>query len=312
VLRNATREPNPPLPAEQADPQRFGEIVLSHPPELLSRLTELVGIADALRICRHDNAEPPTIVRLFASQSAAALAGEGVTVTPHERPGMFVVEGAKQSILAAWAKAGVAQVQDPTAAVVVDACDVSNGQTVLDRCAGLGTKTLQLRERTGDTGHVYAVDASALRCEGLRQLLAVRKIGNVHVFHGSMLSKLGKQLPPMFDRVLVDAPCSNSGVLARRPEARYSQDERILASLETLQRSILKDTAPRVAAGGLMVYSTCSIWPEENEAMVASFLREHPAFELLKERSTLTSMGDEPSKYHDGGYFAVLSKRDGI
>ena len=309
VLRNATREPDPPLPAEQDDPQGFGEIVLSHPPQLLARLTELLGIADALRVCRHDNAEPPTIVRLFAGQSPEALHAQGVTFTPHEQPGMFVVEGAKHAVLAAWAKAGVAQVQDPTAAIVADACDVSPGQIVLDRCAGLGTKTLQLRERLGDTGELFAVDASAARCEGLQQLIAARGLHNVHVSHGSMLSKLGDQLPRTFDRVLVDAPCSNSGVLARRPEARYAQDENTLASLAKLQRSILKDTAPHVASDGLLVYSTCSIWPEENERMVAVFLREHPSFELVNERATLPSLSDDAARYRDGGYFAVMRKR---
>jgi 16S rRNA (cytosine967-C5)-methyltransferase len=311
VLRNATREPNPPLPTAEQDPAHYAEVVLSHPPELFARLVDVVGVVDALRICAHDNNEPPTIVRLFPGVDVCSLDADGVTIAPHEQAGMFVVTGAKQATLADWANRGTAQVQDPTAArVVPEACDVSAGQTLLDRCAGLGTKTLQLRELVGDAGRVFAVDASAHRIAGLRRICQRRNLKNVHPVHGSMLKQLPGKVPDTFDCILVDAPCSNSGVLARRPEARYAQDGASLQSLAKLQQDILDDTAQHVARGGRFVYSTCSIWPEENEGRVAEFLKRHPAFSLVNERVTLPSMDDEttPSRYHDGGYYAVLSK----
>jgi 16S rRNA (cytosine967-C5)-methyltransferase len=311
VLRSATREPDPPLPTAEQDPAHYAEVVLSHPPELFARLVDVVGVVDALRICTHDNSEPPTIVRLFPAVDVGSLDTEGVTITPHEQPEMFVVTGAKQATLADWAARGIAQVQDPTAArVVPEACAVSPGQTVLDRCAGLGTKTLQLRERAGDAGQVFAVDASSHRIAGLRRICQQRILTNVHPIHGSMLKKLAGKLPETFDRVLVDAPCSNSGVLARRPEARYAQDDASLQSLAKVQREILDDTATHVAPGGQLIYSTCSIWPEENEGRVAEFLKQHPAFNLVVERLTLPSMDDEngAARYHDGGYYAVLSR----
>ena len=114
-----------------------------------------------------------------------------------------------------------------------------------------------------------------------------------------------------FDRVLLDVPCSNSGVLARRPEARYAQDDHMLQSVEALQRRILLDTAPAVRPGGLLIYSTCSIWPEENGRQVERFLAGGPPFTLLSEQSTLPSVGDNSSEYHDGGYFAVLQRTAG-
>jgi 16S rRNA (cytosine967-C5)-methyltransferase len=311
VLRNATREPNPPLPTAEQDPARYAEVVLSHPPELFARLVYVLGVVDALRICTHNNDEPPTIVRLFPGVDIRSLDAENVMITPHEQPGMFVVTGAKQATLADWANQGIAQVQDPTAArVVPEACEVSPGQTALDRCAGLGTKTLQVRERVGDVGQVFAVDASAHRIAGLRRICQDRNLTNVHPIHGSVLNQLAGKLPETFDRVLVDAPCSNSGVLARRPEARYAQDDATLQSLAKLQRDILDDTASHVAPGGRLIYSTCSIWPEENEGCVAEFLKRHPAFTLVGERLTLPSMDDEGAEpgYHDGGYYAVLSR----
>jgi 16S rRNA (cytosine967-C5)-methyltransferase len=112
-----------------------------------------------------------------------------------------------------------------------------------------------------------------------------------------------------FDRVLIDTPCSNSGVLARRPEARYRQDAQTLRSLEKLQRNILLDTVNSVAPRGLLIYSTCSVWPEENEQIAQWFLAEHPQFTLLRERSTLPSFDSDPARYHDGGYFAVFARK---
>ncbi|HLL89944.1 MAG TPA: transcription antitermination factor NusB, partial [Tepidisphaeraceae bacterium] len=160
VLRNATREPPP---AEPTDPRRYADRVLSHPPELFDRYVQLVGgdVEQAKRLCAHANAEPPTIVRLFAGVDPKQLeTAQDVAVNPHEQPGLFVARGAKQPVLAEWAVRALAQVQDPTAAAVADRCDVRPGMTVLDRCAGLGTKTLQLAERAGDGGVVYAVDPS--------------------------------------------------------------------------------------------------------------------------------------------------------
>jgi 16S rRNA (cytosine967-C5)-methyltransferase len=310
VLRQATRDPHPPLPSADADPREHARVVLSHPPELFDRYVHLVGVERALEMCRHDNAEPPTIVRLFAAVAPGALETAGVTLTPHEQPGMVVVEPAKVAVLAEWARRGLAQPQDPTSASVVPECDLHPGQMALDRCAGLGTKTLQMREAVGEAGTVVAMDPAEQRCGGLESLLAQRGIGNVRVFVAGRMRELPADAPRAFDRVLVDAPCSNSGVLARRPEARYQQVAAALASVGRLQREILDDTAGAVAPGGLLVYSTCSVWPEENERVVAAFLAGHPGFAMLRERATLPHSDGDPAHYRDGGYVAVL-RREG-
>jgi len=309
VLRRATREGPPATPDRGRNPQGYAEMVLSHPPELFRRLVGLLGVADALRFCEHDHAEPPTIVRLFRGGSAGQLAKAGVVVRPHEQAGMFVVEGAKRSTLAEWAEGGIAQVQDPTAAMVAEQCDVHSGQRVLDRCAGLGTKTLQLHQRLEGSGVVVAVDASEERCGRLRELIRLRGLTGIAVHHASMLGQIKDALPESFDRVLVDAPCSNSGVLARRPEAIYSQTDKQLKSLERLQSEILHDTARWVAPGGLLVYGTCSIWPEENGDRVAEFLSVRADYEKVRDQTTWPSLEDEPTRYRDGGYFAVLRRR---
>jgi 16S rRNA (cytosine967-C5)-methyltransferase len=307
ILRKATRDPEPPLPPRDS-PIEYARIVLSHPHELFTALERLLGQDDALKFCEHDQSEPPTIVRLSRGADPCTLAAEGILITPHEQSGMYVITGAKRASLAQWAAQGIAQVQDPTAAAVVPHLRAEPGQTVLDRCAGLGTKTLQLREAVGETGVVVAMDAAKPRCQGLQHLLDQRKITNVTVHCAPWLKDL-PDLPARFDRILADVPCSNSGVLARRPEARFAQNPKALASLAKLQDQILEDSAPHFAPGGLLVYSTCSVWPQENQERIKQFLARHSEFQLDHEQHILPSFDDDPAHYHDGGYLAVLRRK---
>ena len=291
---------NPSLPAH---------IRLSHPRELFEQLVKLLGNADAIRFCEHDNFEPPTIIRLMPGFSAVDLETPGVTITPHERAGMFVIAPAKKALLEEWSRRRIAQVQDPTAASVIDHCPIEPGQSVLDRCAGLGTKTLQLREKLGDTGRIMAVDPSVDRCRMLRAILAERKILNITVHEISQLSDDPAISADLYDVALVDVPCSNSGVMARRPEARYNQTAAALQSLDKLQISILDDTASHIRVGGYLIYSTCSIWPEENQRQVAQFVDRHSDFFLLEDRVTLPTLSPDIANYHDGGYWALLRRK---
>ena len=307
ILRKASATAIPELPPSALkNPAQYAHRELSHPKELFDRLTKLLGSDDAIRFCEHDNREPPTIVRLSAGITPSELECPGVSITPHEHQGMFIVAPAKKSVLADWSLRRLAQVQDPTAARVVDNAGIKAGQYVLDRCAGLGTKTMQLLERVGPTGTIVAIDPSPDRCRTLRALLAERNIANVHVHERAMLADIPELRATLFDVALLDVPCSNSGVLARRPEARYSQTHALLQSLDALQSAILDDTAPHIRPGGIILYSTCSIWPEENQQQIERFLNRHPHFNLQAEQSTLPELSLDIAKYHDGGYWAVL------
>jgi len=304
VLRKATRQPDPPADSVEA------EIRLSHPYALLERAEKLFDHPDAIEaFCRHNNAEPPTILRLLPGVDAAQLAGTGLAFTPHsagER--LVVVTGAKQPHLADWARRGLAQVQDSTSAGVVPRMRLETGMVVLDRCAGMGTKALQMSEAVGANGKVFAVDPSYARCEALRRTLMERVIANVGVVEAAWIKEAADALPKRFDRVLIDVPCSNSGVLPRRPEARYRQDKKTIKSVLELQWKIMFDTFDIVAAGGLLVYSTCSIWPEENEEFLERVLKERRDFTIIDSRTTLPTSGTGPVEYRDGGYVAVMRR----
>jgi 16S rRNA (cytosine967-C5)-methyltransferase len=308
VLRNASRNPDP-LPPDAAEyPAVYASLALSHPQELFRRLSKLVGATKALEICRHNNTEPPTIVRLLKSATREQLADSGADVKAHERPDMFVIDSPRRAVLADWARRGIAQVQDPTAAGVVEFMDILPGQRILDRCAGVGTKTLQIRDVLGESGEILAVDPSAPRLKLLKESISARGFADVVTERTAMLATVESLAPESFDRVLVDVPCSNSGVLARRPEARYAQRDGDLRSLTSLQREILADTAAYVAANGLLVLSTCSIWPEENERQVEWFVRKFPSFLVERSLLVLPSASSDPCRYHDGGFVAVLRR----
>lgn len=330
VLRQAIRNPDVagdlPQPSEAA---AYAELVLSHPRPLFEKLEALLGPENALKLCEHNNRTPPTLMRLSRGrriedlhregageaeerweEAAGAAAPRQIEITGHEQEGIVVVRGARQADFARWSDAGVAQVQDATSAAVVSCLDVQEGKLVLDRCCGLGTKTQQLSELVGG-GRVFAVDASGARISALKRLISRRPdLANVTARRAAWMRELPPEWPPAYHRILIDAPCSNSGVLPRRPEARYLTLDQATAQLPRTQLAILLDTWPALASGGLLAYATCSVLPEENSAVVARFLADQPAAELLREQLTLPSFDrSEPQRYHDGGYVAVLRRR---
>ncbi len=303
VLRNATRQPSPADPTNPAD---FARLVLSHPGPLYERACQLLGADGALQFCHHNNAQPPLIVRISPGVDPSALVDALVNPTPHQQPGFFVIEQGRRSLLARWADENLAYVQDPTAGSVVPLCDIRAGMTVLDRCCGLGTKTIQLRQLLGDTGRLFAMDPSPQRMEILSRVIESHGWANVQLLPHAWFSELPVPLSGKFDRILIDAPCSNSGVLARRPEARYHQTAASTRSLTKIQLALLDDCVPHLAHEGLIVYSTCSIWPDENEQCIAAFLKAYPNFKLIVSKTTYPSSAEGKITYHDGGYYAVL------
>jgi 16S rRNA (cytosine967-C5)-methyltransferase len=308
ILRKAAAGNWPAPPDPDGDPAGHAEVALSCPLALYSRLAQMLGAEEALRQCRHNNAEPPLIVRLNAGRSIDEIAEASLAARPHERPGMVVLDSPPVRVLAELAERGIAQVQDPTAAAVVPLLELAPGQTVLDRCCGVGTKTMQLAGAVGPAGLVVAMDPSEARCGILTHLVEKRGLAHVRVFRCGKVAELPPDPPTQFDAMLVDVPCSNSGVLARRPEARYKQTPGHIGSLTRLQDEILQDSAARLRPGGRLVYSTCSIWPAENGERMAGFLSRHPDYRMLHEQTVLPSTDADPTRYHDGGYHAVLAR----
>lgn len=307
VLRKATRDKGAGKPVSAKNAAERAEKAFSVPRELFSRLAALYGEEQTLQLCEAFDHEPPLLGRLIGETTLEDFRARGIDVQPHEQTGIVVLPPLRRSDLRELSDSGLVQVQDATSAAVIDALDLQPGQLVLDRCAGRGTKTQQILERIGAEGLVVAMDNSKARLRSLEQLIERRGVMNAK----SILASSTQELPAeerSFDRVLIDAPCSNSGVLARRPEARYHQDRDEQKELIELQLQILKDSANVVAVGGILVYATCSVWGEENEGVVRTFLCDDDRFELIRSATTPLAVAASQANYRDGGFFAALRR----
>ncbi len=193
---------------------------------------------------------------------------------------------------------------------------------VVDFCAGAGGKTLMLGALMHSQGRLYAFDVSDKRLAKLKPRLARSGLSNVHpqVIAGERDPRI-KRLAGKIDRVLVDAPCSGLGTLRRNPDLKWRQTPQSVGELTAKQASILESAASLVKKGGRLVYATCSILPEENEAIVAAFLAAHPDFQLrdcadvLRKQHIGLDTGDclrlSPARHGTDGFFAAVLERTG-
>ena len=195
------------------------------------------------------------------------------------KDGSFVkLERGQNVVMVAGFAAGEFIVQDPATQIAVELMAVKPGETVLDACAAPGGKTIQLAWRGAA---VTACEVNPKRRRRLEENLArLRLADSVKVVDAP-------EGAGSFAKVLVDAPCSNTGVLRRRPDARWNWSEEKLTALVKLQAEILDRCAALVAPGGTLVYSTCSNEPEENQRQVAAFLARHPEFTAGEQRESL-------------------------
>ena len=194
------------------------------------------------------------------------------------------------------------------------------GEMVCDFCAGAGGKTLMLGALMNSSGRLYAFDVSEKRLAKLKPRLARSGLSNVQgLLIAHERDTKVKRLAGKFDRVLVDAPCSGLGTLRRNPDLKWRQSPESVAELNAKQAAILASAASLVKAGGRLVYATCSLLAEENEAIVEAFLAGHPDFRLVPAGEALAAqrvpleMGEtlrlDPLRHGTDGFFAAMLER---
>jgi 16S rRNA (cytosine967-C5)-methyltransferase len=217
-------------------------------------------------------------------------------------------------------KDGAIEVQDEGSQVLSQIVGAKRGEMVVDFCAGAGGKTLALGAAMRNTGRLYAFDVSEKRLAKLKPRLARSGLSNVHpvVIAHENDAKI-KRLAGKIDRVLVDAPCSGLGTLRRNPDVKWRQTPESLVELNAKQTSILAGAARLVKPGGRLVYATCSLLDEENDAIVEQFLAQHQDFELVPMNEVLAEQKIElemqgylkmlPHKHHTDGFFAAVLTR---
>ena len=199
-----------------------------------------------------------------------------------------------------WLNEGKIYIQDPSTLSPCNLYTHTPENIVLDLCSAPGGKTVILAEKMKNSGVLIASDLSLNRQKRTLENIRSHNIENCSVITASALH------PPfpanIAELIFLDVPCSNSGVFRRRPDTLWNFTEKKLNELAALQRKILKTAADLVKPDGELIYSTCSIEPEENCMQIESFIKRNPDFTLLKERQIL------PSDTHDGGYAALIRK----
>ncbi len=229
----------------------------------------------------------------------ARLRGRGVEAALGPIAGSLVMTRGEGEVLEE-VESGSAWIQDPTNQRVAPLLGARPGDRILDLCAAPGGKTLHVADLLG-VGHVTAADADAKKVTALAKLAA--RMGGVELEVVCVPTE--GALPfeaDAFDAILVDAPCTNTGVLRRRVEARWRLRPEDVASLASIQSGLLERALPHLRPGGRLVYSTCSLEPEENEDIAGTLLGAHP--ELEREDGFMVF----PDRDHDGGFAAVFRK----
>jgi 16S rRNA (cytosine967-C5)-methyltransferase len=207
------------------------------------------------------------------AQAIASLLADGIQAapTPYSPWGLRVAGKPALNKAAAFAT-GVVEVQDEGSQLLALLTDAKRGEMVADFCAGAGGKTLALGAAMRNTGRLYAFDTSGHRLAALKPRLARSGLSNVYpVQIANERDERIKRLAGKIDRVLVDAPCSGLGTLRRNPDLKWRQSPRAVAELSAKQQAILGAAARLLASGGRLVYATCSLLAEENEAVVQAF-----------------------------------------
>jgi 16S rRNA (cytosine967-C5)-methyltransferase len=199
-------------------------------------------------------------------------------------------------------------VQDPSTLVAVELLDPRPGESILDACAAPGGKTVAIAERLQGKGELLAMELHADRLAPLRENLERMGLDFVQAVQGDITAfGQGAASPPpgeRFDGVLLDVPCTNTGVLRRRPDARWRFTLARLVQGAATQRAILGAAVPLVKPGGRLVYSTCSLEADEDEDLVARWLAAHAEFTLVRQQRLFP-----PDDHTDGAYAALLLKK---
>ena len=285
VLRRATRESDYDPVAGVSDPVESLAVETSHPDWLIRRWVHNWGLEEATAFAKANNEVAPTAFRINheateANEILEGLRSAGADLSPSSlAPGGWRISGATQ-LLRELAREGRVYIQDEASQLVAHVLGARDGDRVLDVCAAPGSKTTHIASLTGPSSVIIAGDLHAHRLRTVASSATAQRLTNIHCV---VLDGL-QQMPfvtEAFDCVLVDAPCTGTGTLRRNPEIRWRISAADLDELAQRQVEILMKAASVVKSGGRLVYSTCSVEPEEDEQIIDRFTAQNQDFEPL-------------------------------
>ena len=284
-------------------------IRLSHPDLLVQRWGKRFGSKKTESLCKWNNIPAlvtihPAVNRISTSEFTEKLKQVGIIPKPHPfYPDLFLElpHGIKIHDLPGYLD-GLFSIQDPSTMMAIDLLNPKPGDTVLDACAAPGGKTILIAERLANTGKLIAMDFDNNRLKILNENVKRMKIPAELICADATKAKLiFKGIS--FNKILADVPCTNTGVIRRRPDARWNFSIQHMEKIIKMQNAILDSLADLVASNGSLVYSTCSIEAEENILLIRKWCARHHNFKLIKFVSNIP-----PANSMDGVFAALLQK----
>jgi 16S rRNA (cytosine967-C5)-methyltransferase len=283
VMRRATRETTP-MPAREKNEKSFLAVAYSHPRWMVERFVDWFGVANAERLMTANNDAAPNVIRLNLARGSRdqiieKLAADGFEIgAPGRAPETIVLSGAPHFESSAY-RDGLFHAQSEASQMAARMLAVRVGATVVDCAAAPGGKTTHLAEIVGERGRVIAVDLNFNGLRNARDLARRLRHRNIE-FLCADLTATAPLAPSSIEYVLLDAPCTGIGTLREHPEIKWRLKPTDPARMAAIQSRMLENAAALVRRGGAIVYSVCSIAPEEGDGVVDGFLARHDDFAI--------------------------------
>jgi 16S rRNA (cytosine967-C5)-methyltransferase len=314
ILRNAIRTKDKiTYPQMEKDPAFHISVFHSHPLWLVKKWIGAFGAEQTAALCKANNEIPPVALRVNTLKSTRERAmeqllsdGFDAKATAFSPDGIIVTNAPVSVRETACYTAGHIQVQDEASQLIARLADPKSGESILDMCAGVGGKATHLAALMNNHGRITALDISEKKIESLKKNIQRLGATIVDARVGDAGMDLGIDFYESFDKVLIDAPCSGLGTLRRNPEIKWRILPEDVKKCADLQNVILENAISYLKTGGFLIYSTCTIVPEENEEVIESFINRHQNFTCISTpASTQSCFAD------DQGYFRSYPYRHG-
>lgn len=283
VLRSIQRKGLPSL-NEISDPNKRLAMETSHPEWLVTRWVDQFGFDKTKEMCEINLTAPMqtarvNLTKISRDECVALLEEDGFQIekSPIIPEAIRCLKGNLASTISF--KYGMFTIQDESSMLATYALGAEKDEFVLDACAAPGGKSTHIAEKMNNTGEVISVDLHQHKVRLINDNARRLGLENIKTSVSDSRHLQDKFQNVLFDRILLDAPCSGLGVMRRKPDMKYTKTEKDLERLSTIQQDLLKSVSPLLKKGGILVYSTCTVDKEENENTVMKFLENNPDFE---------------------------------
>lgn len=312
------------FPKLSKNPDYALSVKYSHPKWMVKRWLDIFGVDNTISLLSFNNMPPQTTININTLKSSKEEVIKELTVD-HVHPVESQISGSCLRL----GKAGSIKhlagyyeghwyVQDEVSSLVVDILNPKEDETIIDMCAAPGVKTIQMANKMNNTGNIIAIDSNEKRLKKIKENCYRLGATNIECICADSTKFI---LPDqtLADKILLDAPCSNTGVLAKRADARWQRRPRDLEKLSKLQLKLLENATKLLKPEGAITYSVCSIEPEEGKDLINFFLKRHPEFKLIDINTLIDNnlnMSFEtkyaqflPFKHMTDGFFIAYMKK---